>query len=118
VELLHDLPALRLLAHARVEGGTLVHASELREALGRGERDLDETEAAIRRGKDFVQLKNGPFDLDLVFARDGVESFEAAWRNRVETEGFPVCRPDDIINSKEAGRRAKNLESLPRQAGP
>jgi hypothetical protein len=74
----------------------------------------NETEAEIRRGKDFVQLKNGPFDLDLVFAPDGIESFEAAWRNRVETEGFPVCHPDDIINSKEAARRAKDLESLPR----
>jgi hypothetical protein len=84
-----------------------------------GVRDLgfdisDETEAELRRGKDFVQLKNGPFDLDLVFAPDGIESFEAAWRNRVETEGFPVCHPDDIINSKEAARRAKDLESLPR----
>lgn len=30
---------------------------------------LTETQAAeIVRGKDFVQLKNGPFDLDLVFA--------------------------------------------------
>src|SRR5438105_3971497 len=26
----------------------------------------------IERGKDFVQLKNGPFDLDLVFAPDGI----------------------------------------------
>jgi hypothetical protein len=32
----------------------------------------------------------------------------------VETEGFPVCHPDDTINSKEAARRAKDLESLPR----
>jgi hypothetical protein len=24
--------------------------------------------AEVRRGKDFIQLKNGPFDLDLVFA--------------------------------------------------
>ena len=84
-----------------------------------GVRDLGfdisaETEAEIRRGKDFIQLKNGPFDLDLVFAPDGIESFEAAWRNRVETEGFPVCHPDDIIKSKEAARRAKDLESLPR----
>src|SRR5436853_7942043 len=30
---------------------------------------LDDAQAAeIARGKDFVQLKNGPFDLDLVFA--------------------------------------------------
>src|ERR1700712_904864 len=26
----------------------------------------------IERGKDFVQLKNGPFDLDLIFAPDGI----------------------------------------------
>ncbi len=33
---------------------------------------LDESQAEdIRRGKAFVQLKNGPFDLDLVFAPDG-----------------------------------------------
>jgi hypothetical protein len=32
----------------------------------------------IRRGKDFVQLKSGPFDLDLVFAPDGIEKFEDA----------------------------------------
>ena len=27
----------------------------------------------VERGKDFVQLKNGPFDLDLVFAPDGID---------------------------------------------
>jgi hypothetical protein len=37
----------------------------------------------IERGKDFVQLKNGPFDLDLVFAPDGIERFEDAWARRV-----------------------------------
>ncbi len=72
------------------------------------------TEEEIRRGKDFVQLKNGPFDLDLVFAPDGIESFAVAWKNRVDTEGFPVCHPDDIIRSKEAAGRAKDIESLPR----
>src|SRR3990172_12961605 len=30
----------------------------------------------IERGKDFVQLKNGPFDVDLVFAPDGIERFQ------------------------------------------
>ena len=30
----------------------------------------------ILRGKDLVQLKNGPFDLDLIFAPDGIERFE------------------------------------------
>ena len=68
----------------------------------------------ILRGKDFVQLKNGPFDLDLVFAPDGIERFEDAWGRRVDVEGFPVCHIDDIIASKMAANRAKDLESLPR----
>ncbi len=68
----------------------------------------------IRRGKDFVQLKNGPFDLDLVFAPDGLERFEDAWSRRVEVEGFPVCHIDDIIASKAATNRVKDRESLPR----
>ena len=69
----------------------------------------------IERGKDFVQLKNGPFDLDLVFAPDGIERFEDAWRRRVEVEGFPVCHLDDIIASKEASGRVEGpRESLPR----
>jgi hypothetical protein len=64
----------------------------------------------IERGKDFVQLKNGPFDLDLVFAPDGIERFEDAWNRRVEVERFPVCHLDDIIASKEARRQGS--ESL------
>lgn len=77
--------------------------------------DLSDIQSAeIERGKDFVQLKNGPFDLDLVFAPDGIEHFEDAWRRRVEIEGFPVCHLDDIIASKAASGRAKDLESLPR----
>ncbi len=77
--------------------------------------DLSDAQAAeIRRGKDFVQLKNGPFDLDLVFAPDGIESFDAAWRRRVEVEGFTVCHPEDIIRSKEAANRVKDRETLPR----
>jgi hypothetical protein len=77
--------------------------------------DLDaEQEAEIVRGKDFVQLKNGPFDLDLIFAPDGIHSFAEAWARRVDVEGFPVCHPDDIIASKTAANRAKDRESLPR----
>ena len=68
----------------------------------------------IERGKDFVQLKNGPFDLDVVFAPDGIERFEDAWRRRVEVEGFPVCHIDDIIASKTASNRQRDRESLPR----
>lgn len=70
--------------------------------------------AEIVHGKDFVQLKNGPFDLDLVFAPDGIETFEEAWTNRIEVEGFPVCHIDDIIRSKRATGRVKDRESLPR----
>jgi hypothetical protein len=76
---------------------------------------LNEPQAEeIRRGKDFVQLKNGPFDLDLVFAPDGLERFEDAWQRRIEVEGFPVCHIDDIIASKAAANRVKDRESLPR----
>ena len=70
--------------------------------------------AQLERGKDFVQLKNGPFDVDLVFAPDGIERFDDAWRRRVLVEGFPVCHLDDIIASKEATGRIKDRESLPR----
>jgi hypothetical protein len=68
----------------------------------------------VERGKDFVQLKDGPFDIDLVFAPDGIERFDDAWQRRVEVDGFPVCHIDDIIASKEATGRAKDRESLPR----
>jgi hypothetical protein len=53
----------------------------------------------MRRGKDFVQLKNGPFDLDLIFAPDGIETFEDAWGRRVDVRGFHVCSIDDIVRS-------------------
>src|SRR5260221_8825859 len=32
----------------------------------------EEMEREIVRGKDFVQIKTGPFDVDLVFAPDGI----------------------------------------------
>jgi predicted nucleotidyltransferase len=73
-----------------------------------------EQTAEVEQGKDFIQLKNGPFDLDLIFAPDGIERFEDAWRRRVEVEGFPVCHLDDIIASKAATNRQKDRESLPR----
>ena len=68
----------------------------------------------IERGKDFIQLKNGPFDLDLTFAPDGIERFSDAWRRHVDVEGFPVCHIDDIIASKAAANRLRDRESLPR----
>jgi hypothetical protein len=80
--------------------------------LGFSITDVQATE--IQRGKDFIQLKNGPFDLDLVFAPDGIERFEDAWARHIDVEGFPVCHLDDIIASKEAAHRVKDMESLPR----
>jgi len=74
----------------------------------------EEQAAEVRRGKDFVQLKNGPFDLDLVFAPDGIEKFEDAWRRHITVEGFPVCHIDDIIASKAAANRRKDREVLDR----
>jgi hypothetical protein len=89
------------------------------EALVEALRELgfalsDDQANDIRRGKDFIQLKNGPFDLDLVFAPDGIERFADAWERRVEVDGFPVCHPDDIIASKQAANRVKDREGLPR----
>ncbi|HUJ10168.1 MAG TPA: hypothetical protein VL171_09090 [Verrucomicrobiae bacterium] len=92
-----------------------VNCEALVNALRELEFALDESQSAeIRRGKDFVQLKNGPFDLDLVFAPDGIERFQDAWNKRIEVEGFPVCHIDDIIASKAATNRVKDRESLPR----
>ncbi len=77
--------------------------------------DLNENEnEEIRRGKDFIQLRNGPLDLDLIFAPDGIERFENAWSRRIEVEGFPVSHLDDIIASKRAANRQKDKESLGR----
>jgi hypothetical protein len=89
------------------------------EALTRALLDLGfpltgDQQRELRLCKDFVQLRSGPFDLDLVFAPDGIETFEEAWQRHVDVEGFPVCHPDDIIRSKAAANRAKDRESLPR----
>ena len=89
------------------------------ERLVQGLRDLgfqlsEEQAQEIRRGTDFIQVKEGPFDLDLIFAPDGIERFDDARERRVEVEGFPVCNLDDIISSKQAANRQKDKESLPR----
>lgn len=73
----------------------------------------DETAEKIVKGVDFVQLKTGPFDLDLVFAPDGVESFDEAKKRMLMIEGFPVANVRDIIASKRASGREKDLLDLP-----
>ena len=92
-----------------INGAALVEA-----LLELGFQLTGEQRAEIVRGKDFIQLKNGPFDLDLIFAPDGIDSFSRAWDRHIEVEGFPVCHPDDIIASKRAANRAKDRESLGR----
>ena len=67
----------------------------------------------IVRGRDFVQIKSGPFDLDLVFAPDGIASFAEARQRRIVHEEFPVASLDDIIASKRASGREKDLIELP-----
>ncbi|MBI3468115.1 MAG: hypothetical protein HY000_34345 [Planctomycetes bacterium] len=99
-----------LFVHRSAENGRALVAA-LREM---GFAVTEEQACHIEQGKDFVQLKNGPFDVDLVFAPDGIETFDDAWRRHVEVEGFPVCHPDDIIASKAAANRRRDREALPR----
>ena len=79
-----------------------------------GFRLTDDRRAEILRGKDFIDLRDGPFDVDLVFAPDGIERFEDAWERHIEQHGFPVAHIDDIIASKQAANRQKDKESLSR----
>ncbi|HSK72169.1 MAG TPA: hypothetical protein VK892_10770 [Pyrinomonadaceae bacterium] len=67
----------------------------------------------IIKGVDFVQLKTGPFDLDLVFAPDGIESYAEARKRLVVVDGFPVANIRDIIASKRAAGRERDLNDLP-----
>ncbi len=73
----------------------------------------DEIAENIIRGVDFVQLKQGPFDLDLVFAPDGIENFAEAKKRMIMIDGFPVANIRDIIASKKASGREKDLNDLP-----
>ena len=79
-----------------------------------GFRLTAQEEQEVRRGKDFIQLRNGPFDMDLIFAPDGIDRFEDAWKRRIEKHGFPIANIDDIVRSKQAANRQKDKESLPR----
>lgn len=78
--------------------------------------DVDNTlRNAIIAGRDFVQIRGGPFDLDLVFAPDGIASFEAAKkRARVIAGKFPAASLQDIINSKKKAGRQRDKEVLDR----
>jgi hypothetical protein len=72
-------------------------------------------EQAIISGKDFIQIRGGPIPLDLVFAPDGIESFDRAEMRKALIDGkFPCASIDDIIESKRAAKRQRDKEELPR----
>lgn len=90
------------------------NGEKLVKALRELEFNITETIAEeIVKGVDFVQLKDGPFDLDLVFAPDGIENFADAKKRRLIVDGFPVANIRDIIASKRASGREKDLNDLP-----
>lgn len=68
--------------------------------------------ADIVAGKDFVQIVSGPFDVDLVFAPDGIESYEEAAKRAERIENFPVMSIADIIASKRAAGRKRDVVEL------
>ncbi len=72
-----------------------------------------ELEREILAGKDFVQIKTGPFDLDLVFAPDGISSFAEAKARGLMEGIFRVANLRDIIASKRASGRQRDLVELP-----
>ena len=67
----------------------------------------------IRSRKDFVQIKTGPFDVDVVFAPDGTDSFAAAKARSHTLDIFKIANLRDIIASKRASNRQKDLLDLP-----
>jgi hypothetical protein len=72
-----------------------------------------ELEREIIAGKDFVQIKTGPFDVDLVFAPDGINSFAEARTRGVQGGIFHIASLRDIIASKRASGRKKDEIELP-----
>ena len=72
-----------------------------------------EVDEAILAGRDFVQIKTGPFDVDIVFAPDGIESFEKAKARRIVHEGLNIASLEDIIESKRGAARLKDANDIP-----
>ncbi len=70
-------------------------------------------ERDILNGKDFVQINNGPYELDLIFAPDGIESFELAKSRQHLIDGLPVANIRDIIDSLKAAGSERDLVDLP-----
>lgn len=92
------------------------NCKNLVEALKELHFDIDRPlEGAILAGKDFIQIRGGPFPLDIVFAPDGIESFEEVETNmELVDDRFPCASIEDIIKSKKAAKRQRDKEELPR----
>ena len=92
------------------------NCKSLAEALKELGFDMDtRLEEGITQGKDFIQIRGGPFPLDIIFAPDGIESFDEAQERSALVDGrFPCASIDDIIESKKASRRQRDKEELPR----
>ena len=89
------------------------NAQRIIDALQSAGFDLDpELRQAILVGRDFVQIKTGPFDLDLVFAPDGIASFAEAKERSLSIDGFHIANLRDIISSKRASGRQKDMIDL------
>jgi hypothetical protein len=74
-----------------------------------------ELEEAILAGKDFIQIRGGPFPIDIVFAPDGIVSFEDAHKRGEMIDDIFCCASiEDIIESKKAAGRQRDKEELPR----
>jgi hypothetical protein len=70
---------------------------------------------SILAGSEIVLLKSGPFALDLIHAPDGIDSFESAKERRIIADSrFPVASLDDIIASKRATGREKDIADVRR----
>ena len=67
-----------------------------------------ELEQAVLNCKDSVQIKSGPFDIDLVFAPDGINSFSEAKGRALTLEEFRIASLRDVIARKRASGREKD----------
>jgi hypothetical protein len=75
----------------------------------------EELQGAILAAKDFIQIRGGPFPIDIVFAPDGIKSFEDATKHgQLIDEIFYCASIEDIIESKKASGRQRDKEELPR----
>ena len=76
--------------------------------------EVDKTvESEVLAGRDFIQFRE-PFDLDIVFAPDGFESYDDAEAFKKEVDGCPVMSLEGILKTKRAAGRIKDRESLTR----